>query len=554
MTRTTMMTPRGGPRTGWRAGGLAALMTVALLLPVLLVPATPARATITNEALMDSLQHTAFLFFWNEANAANGLIKDRSTGGSPASIASVGFGLTAICIGIDHGWISRADGRQRVLTTLQTFWNGPQGTGTSNVMGYKGFYYHFLTMASGFREWSCELSSIDTALLLAGVIDVKQYFNTADPVDGQVRALSDSIYYRVDWEFMRNGGNGLKMGWKPETGFSGFGNWVGYNEAMIMYILGLGSPTHPLPNGTPNVWSTWTSGYVWLNNYYGQSFVYFPPLFGHQYSHCWIDFRTVQDSYMLAKGITYFENSRRATLAQRAYCISNPYHWSGYGADMWGLTACDGYNGYKARGAPPAQNDDGTIAPTAAAGSIPFTPDESLAVLQNMYNSWWTPLLWGPYGFRDAFNLHVAWFDTDYIGIDEGPIVVMIENYRNGNVWWRFMQNPDVQRGLMRAGFVAAAGVDDRPPAGIPAFRLSQNSPNPFETTTRISYRLDQAGPVSLRLFDVVGRPIRSLYEGTQAAGEHEVVLDSGGLPAGLYFYRLEKGGATESRRCLVVH
>jgi hypothetical protein len=524
-----------------------------LLLAVLLVLGVAApkpAAALTTSALYDTLQHTAFLYFWVEANPANGLVKDRSTPGSPCSIAATGFGLSAICIGIDHGWVSRTDGRQRVLNTLNTFWTGPQGTATNGTIGYKGFFYHFLDMSLGLRTWDSELSSIDTALLFAGILDAKQYFNTSDPGDIQVRALADSIYYRADWDFFRASGVGLRMGWKPGTGFNGFGTWVGYNEAMIMYLLALGSPTKPPNPINPGfMWSTWVSGYDWLTEY-GYTYINFPPLFGHQYSHCWIDFRFIQDNYTRNKGITYFENSRRATLAQRAYCIANPGGFTGYGPNFWGLTAGDGPDGYNARGAPPAQNDNGTIAPTAALSSLPFAPDEVIPVMHNFFDNY--PLLWSTYGFRDGFNLtsNPDWYGPDVLGIDQGPIILMIENHRNQRPWLRFMQNEDVQRGLTRAGFTP---VSDVPEAGRPpvALQLAQNRPNPFAAATLIRYELPQAAPVTLSLFDVSGRVVRQLVDGVQPAGTHEITLDGTDLPAGVYWYRLAVDGRVESRKAL---
>ncbi len=305
------------------------------------------------------------------------MIRDRSQSWSPCSIAAQGFGITAICIAIDHGWVTREEGRDRIMLGMETLWNGNQSDAEFGINGYKGLFYHFLDINSGFRAWSCELSTIDTALLMAGVLDAKQYFNTEEAEDVELRALADSLYYRVDWDFMRNGGNGIRMGWKPGTEFGGFGNWIGYNEAMILYILALGSPTHPVPWYS---WAYWTTGYNWSTQY-GQTYLIFPPLFGHQYSHCWIDFRDIQDDYMRLRGITYHENSRRATLAAREYCIANPYGWTGYGENLWGLTASDDPDGYAAHGAPPAQNDNGTITPTAAASSIVFAPEVVIPAL-----------------------------------------------------------------------------------------------------------------------------------------------------------------------------
>src|SRR5439155_14155395 len=242
---------------------------------------------------------------------------------------------------------------------------------------------------------------------------------------------------------------GIMMGWKPAFGFFGFGQWIGYNEAMILYLQALGSPSYAVPT---SAWSAWTSGYHYdtLNGY---SFVTCPPLFTHQYSHCWVDFRNIADPYMRTRGFDYFENSRRATLAQRNYCIANPGAKVGYSDVQWGLTAGDGPSGYTARGAPPAQNDDGTITPTAAISSIVFTPDESIAFIQNMWDHY-RPQLWGPYGWRDGFNLTIGpWYATDVIGIDQGPILLMIENHLNGKPWQRVMSHPAIQQGLQRADF-----------------------------------------------------------------------------------------------------
>lgn len=418
------------------------------------VTATP-RAFATDDEFLDLLEATAFDYFWREANPVTGLVRDRSTPDSFCSIAATGFGLTAIGIGIDRGWITREAGRQRVLTTLRTFLEGPQGPEPARRIGYRGWFYHFLDMDRAVRFKQVELSSIDTALFLAGAIFAREYFDGADPVESQIRGAVDRLLERVDWEWMTDGERTLTMGWHPEQGFIR-SRWVGYNEAMILYVLALGAPRGPLP---AEAWAAWTHGYRW-ETHYGRSYVVFPPLFGHQYSHCWIDFRGRADDWMRARGLDYFENSRRATLAQRDYCIANPKGHTGYGSNVWGLTACDGPGrpgtfAYTARGAPPPENDDGTIAPTAAGGSLPFTPAESMAALRHMYAHYRTNL-WTAYGFRDAFNLTVDWWDPDVLGIDQGPILIMAENHRTGRVWRRFMQSEVVRRGLERAGFRAS--------------------------------------------------------------------------------------------------
>ena len=510
--------------------------------------AVPARAQST-AALLDTLQQSAFNFFWNEVNPANGLIRDRNAPGSTfSSIASVGFGLSAIPIGIDHGWITRAQGRSRVSTTLRTFYNGPQGTASLGTIGYKGFFYHFLNMNTATRFGTdVELSSIDTALLFAGMLDSRQYFDSvSDTTEIAIRAMADSIYQRADFNFMRNFNTGIMMGWKPSFGFFGYGQWIGYNEAMILYILALGSPSYAVPT---SAWSAWTSGYHY-DTLYGYSFVYCPPLFTHQYSHCWIDFRDIADAYMRTKGHDYFENSRRATLAQRNYCIANPFGAVGYSANLWGLTAGDGPSGYEARGAPPTQNDDGTITPTAAISSIVFTPDESIAFIQNMWNNY-RPTVWGPYGWKDGFNPSFGWVATDVIGIDQGPILLMIENYLNGKPWQRFMSFAPIQTGLTRADFQPyVLGVD--PPA-TSALALARVSPDPVRGRSRGSFTLARSAHVDIDLIDLQGRAVRRLASGTYAAGVHPFDVERGGLAAGIYWLRLRSGGDARYTRFAVL-
>jgi hypothetical protein len=523
------------------------LRTAAILLLALAVPAVPARA-LTTEALLDTLQHTAFNYFWIEANPANGLVKDRNTPTAVSSIASTGFGLSAIAIGIDHGWITRTQGRDRVLAALTTFRNGPQGSAASGKIGYLGLFYHWLDMNTATRTWDSELSTIDTALLMAGIIDAREYFDTTDPQDSLVRAYADSIVRRCNWDVMRNFGTGLYMGWKPGTGFNSFGRWQGYNEAMILYLLALGSPTFPVPT---NNWAYWTGTYNYAT-YYGQTFIVFPPLFGHQYSHCWVDFRNIRDAYTGARDFDYFQNSRRATLAQQAYCIDNPGGWTGYSDMLWGITASDypGPGGYLARGAPPAQDDEGTLAPTAAAASIAFAPEIVIPTLHNLYDNW--PLLWSAYGFKDAFNPTLNWYGPAVLGIDQGPILLMIENYRTGKVWQRFMRNAWVQSGLERAGFVRTADVGERTPVAD-GVELAPLAPNPAHGNFTLRFRLPRAGHVRITLMDVAGRQVVDVLDAPRSAGEHAVVASTDGLSAGVYFSRFEWAGHVLSRRIAVV-
>jgi hypothetical protein len=364
-----------------------------------------------------------------------------------------------------------------VLTTLRFFWRAPQGDRATQVSGHRGFFYHFLDMESGHRFQQVELSTIDTGLLLMGVLAAQQYFDASDAAEAEIRALADSLYRRVEWDWAAVRATGIAHGWHPENGFIPH-DYDGYNEAMFLYVLALGSPTHAVPAAA---WEEFTTTYEW-REFYGQPHVNFAPLFGHQYSHVWIDFRDIRDAYMRGRGIDYFENSRRATLAQRSYAVHNPNGWEGYGANIWGLTASDGpgnvsatidgrvrqFHGYRARGA--AANgvvDDGTIAPTAAGGSVPFAPEITIPALRAMRDGT-AGNLYGAYGFKDAFNLTldrsglatrgttvpgVGWFDIDYLGIDQGPILLMIENHRTGLVWELTRENPHIVRGLCRAGF-----------------------------------------------------------------------------------------------------
>jgi len=400
------------------------------------------------------------------------------------------------------------------------------------------------------ESWNPELSSIDTGLLLAGILDVRQYFTGVDSAETRIRALADSIYNRIDWEWMRNGGTPLTMGWMPSGGFLPY-SWIGYNEAMILYILGIGANVNAIPGSS---WNAWTSGYYW-QNYYGYSYVIFPPLFGHQYSHCWVDFRNIADTYMLARGSTYFENSRRATLAQQQYCIQNPGTY-GYTANLWGLTASDEpnfspYQGYQAHGAPPALSDNGTIAPTAPGGSIAFTPEISIPTLRNMYDQY-RSTIWTGYGFCDAFNLAASWWDTDVLGIDQGPIAIMIENYRTSAVWSRFMQSAEIQRGLQLAGFTPVVGVKDETGQKPYTLALFQNYPNPFNPSTTIRFELPATGHVKLTVFDVLGREVVTLVNEVKQPGHHQAMWHAGGFASGVYFARLEFDGTSLVNKILL--
>ncbi len=428
-------------------------------------------------AFLDTVEARTFHYFWDLTNTSNGLVPDRSPTPSFSSIAAVGFGLTAYPIGVERGYVTRANVAQRTLTTLRFFWTATQDSAASGVTGYHGFFYHFLDMSAGTRYQTVELSTIDTALLLAGALTCQSYFDGTDSVETQIRRLADSIYARADWRWSAPRPPLVAMGWTPESGFHTY-DWRGYNEAMILYILALGSPKHAVDS---TAWAGWASTYQW-GSFEGQTHLGFGPLFGHEYSHVWIDFRGIQDPFMRAHGIDYFENSRRATYSQRAYAIANPDGWRGYGPQIWGVTASDGpgdvtltiggqprrFYGYAGRGASfTGILDDGTIAPTGTGGAIPFAPEIAIPALWAMRQTYGANLF-STYGFLDAFNPTLTgnvsvpagrvdpqqgWFDVDYLGIDQGPIIAMIENYRTGLVWRLMRGNPYIVRGLCRAGF-----------------------------------------------------------------------------------------------------
>ncbi len=417
---------------------------------------------------LDSLEHKTFEFFWQTTDSLNGLTPDRFPTKSFSSVAAVGFALTAYPIGVERGYITREQAIRRVLTTLRFFLDAKMGPDRTGVTGYKGFYYHFLNMGTGTRFGKVELSSIDSSILMYGVLFCQTYFDRQTTEEKDIRAIADSLYARMDWRFFERDKPLINMGWTPEGGFAPL-NWQGMNEAMLLYVLALGSLSHPVE---PAAWDAWTKTYIWAK-YYGMEFISFGPLFGHQYSQCWIDFRGIKDAYLRKKGIDYFENSRRATLSQRDYAVENPLHYRDYSDSIWGFTASDGpgdttivvdgvkrkFQGYTAHGVSfDWVNDDGTITPAAAGGSIPFAPEICIPALRAMKDRYGN-LVWRKFGFVDAFNPTYpasdgkGWFDKDYLGIDQGPILLMVENHRSGFVWNTMRKNKYIVDGLRRAGF-----------------------------------------------------------------------------------------------------
>ena len=415
--------------------------------------------------LLDTLQRDTFEYFLKESNPANGLVPDNTRRDAPSSIAAVGMALACYPVGAQRGFITRAEAIRRTLTILRFFRDSRQSE-ERTATGYRGFYYHFLDMRTGERTWNSELSTIDTTYLLAGALLAATYFDRATSDEHEIRATAAALYHRADWQWAQNGALTVSHGWKPERGFLNY-RWDGYNEALLLYVLGLGSPTHPLPNES---YEAWTASYRW-KKLYGIEFLYGGPLFIHQLSHVWIDFRGIQDDFMRARGLDYFENSRRAAYVQRQYAIRNPRGFRGYSEDCWGITASDGpgpatrkvdgvdrrFYDYRARGIPFGP-DDGTIAPWAVVASLPFAPEIVLLALEHFNATY--PEITSEYGFKCSFNPSFTvgprtggWISKGYYGLDQGPVVLMIENYRSGLVWQLMRECPAIVNGLRRAGF-----------------------------------------------------------------------------------------------------
>jgi len=419
------------------------------------------------DAELEMLQRKSFSYFLNEANPDNGLVIDKTAPDWPASIAATGFALAAYPVAVERGFMPRGAAVERTLTTLRFLWNSPQGP-EPDATGYKGFYYHFLDMRTGRRAWQCELSTIDSTFLLAGALTAGLYFDADADDEREIRSLADSLYRLADWPWAQNAGATVTHGWKPETGFLKC-RWEGYDEAMLLYVLGLGSPDHPLPE---SCYAAWASTYRW-EHCHGYEYLYAGPLFTHQLSHIWIDFRGIQDAFMRAKGIDYFENSRRATYVQQQYAMDNPLKFASYGRHCWGITASDGpgpdtikvngierqFFGYLGRGVPYGP-DDGTIAPWASVSSLPFAPELVLPTIDYYINH--VKLTHSnPYGFKATFNPTYpvnsnnppGWVSPWHCGLNQGPIVLMIENHQSGLLWRLMRDSPYIKGGLRRAGF-----------------------------------------------------------------------------------------------------
>ena len=422
----------------------------------------------SDEEMLDLLQWETLKYFEKEVNAKTGLIKDKTAKDSPASIASSGLGLCSYITSVEHGYMKRSVAVNKTLTILNFFYKSRQGTGPEDT-GYKGFYYHFLDMKTGKRAWKCELSTIDSAILLAGVLTSQAYFNRKSKSETEIRRIADELYKRADWQWAANGKDSITHGWKPESGFLKARWDKAYSEAHIVYILALGSPTFPVK---PEVYKKWISTFT-VEKQYGLKYIYAGPLFIHQMSQIWIDFKNIKDELNKKLDFTYFENSRRATIIQQQYAIENKPGFEHYSKNCWGVTASDGpgpatrkvdgvnrkFFGYTARGVPYGP-DDGTISPWAVAAAIPFSPKIVISTLHHAIEKL-DLKKYHEYGFDASFNPTfpqkdehpMGWISPYQFGLNQGPVILMIENYRSGLIWNLMKTCPYVIEGLRKAGF-----------------------------------------------------------------------------------------------------
>jgi len=419
---------------------------------------------LSDDALLDQLQRGAFDYFRRTIDPRNGLVADNSRDGAPVSIAVVGLALSAYPVAVERGWMTRAEAIASSLAALRFFRDSDQ-SGSPTATGFNGFYYHFLDRRTGARAWRSELSMMDTALLISGALSAGGYFTGASPGETELRELADALYRRIDWRWAQDEAGRVRQGWKPECGFLHY-PWEGYSEALVLYVLAMGSPTHPIVG---DGYKAWTFTYQW-EQLYGHDHLYAGPLFMHQFSHTWIDFRGIRDGFMREKRSDYFENSRRAVLIQREYSKRNPHEFAGYDEHGWGLSACDGPRdgrpdglsgtlsllGYAARGVPYGP-DDGTLSAPAVLASLPFAPELVLPAVRNLIARY--PDMYSDGRMSSGVNPTItdgngrAWVSAGHYGLDQGFALLMIENHRTQQIWRLMRDCPYVRNGLRRAGF-----------------------------------------------------------------------------------------------------
>lgn len=511
---------------------------------------TTATYQMTDDEFLTMLEQATFRYFWDYAHPVSGLARERLGSGNTVTTGGSGFGVMAILVGIKRGFITREDGTQRILKILNFL--------SSKANRFHGAFPHWMNGNTGdvipFSTYDDGGDLVETAFMTEGLLTARQFFNQNTVEEDSIRSMITNIWQSVEWNWYQQDSTGytLYWHWSPDYGWKMNFPIRGFNEAMIVYLLATASPTHSVPKY--DYFIGW-SGYLYAN---GKSFYGIPlyvgqdyggPLFFTHYSFLGFDPRNIKDKFT-----NYFVNNRNQTLINRAYCIDNPHHFAGYDSVTWGLTASDDPNGYDAHS---PTNDNGTITPTAALSSMPYTPEESIAALKNMYRKYGKKI-WGPFGFTDAFNVSKNWYANSYLSIDEGPIIDMIENYRSQLLWNNFMANPEIQPMLDKLGFVKDETGIAKDKSIPHEFVLEGNYPNPFNPGTTIKFELPYLAKIEVSVYNTLGQKIITLINKELPAGENEVVwngINSSGheAPSGIYIYNIITEGKWYSGKMILL-
>ncbi len=509
---------------------------------------TATTKNLTDDELLTMVQEASFRYFWNYGHPVSGLARERLSSGNTVTTGGSGFGVMAMLAGIERGFITRDEGAQRMLKILNFL---------AKADRFHGAWPHWLNGETGkvipFSTYDDGGDLVETAFMVQGLLAARQYFKNDNDNEKNIRALITTLWESVEWDWYRQTSTSsyLYWHWSPNYAWQINMKIQGWDEAQIVYLLAIASPTHAIPASCyKNGWAG-SSSYRNGNSFYGIPLYlgsnYGGPLFFAHYSFLGFDPRNKKDSYT-----NYFNQNKNHTLINRAYCIANPQMFPGYGANCWGLTASDDPFGYLAH-EPTSNNDNGTISPTAALSSMPYTPTESIAALKEFYNVYGKNL-WGVYGFKDAFNVWKSWYAGSYLAIDQGPIVVMIENYRSQLLWNNFMANSEIKPMLDSVGFVAdITDVNDNKTAKVNAYSLMNNYPNPFNPSTIIAYSVPSKSRVVLKIYDMLGKEISLLVNEEKAAGNYKISFDGSKLASGVYFYKLEAGSYMNVKKMILL-
>ncbi len=502
---------------------------------------------MTDDELLTMLQEATFRYFWDHAHPTSGMIRERYGSGNTVTTGGSGFGVMAIIVGIERGFITREEGAARILKILNFL--------AAKAERYHGAWAHWINGETGetipFSQYDDGGDLVETAFMIQGLLAIREYFDQDNTTENVIRIVSNGLWEEVEWDWYRRteSSNTLYWHWSPNYGWQMNFQLVGWNETMITYLLAIASPTNSVPANLYH--DGWASSSNYLN---GGTFYDIPlyvgwdyggPLFFTHYSFLGFDPREKKDAYT-----NYFINNRNTTLINRAYCIENPKGFAGYDENTWGLTASDDPFGYLAH--EPGNNDNGTITPTAALSSLPYTPEESIAAFKNFYYNYGEKL-WGIYGFKDAFNPGHNWYAASYLAIDQGPIIVMVENYRTGLLWDLFMSAPEIQPMLDSIGFeYDPTSVDDD--ENIPLrFELKNNFPNPFNPETKIEFSIPASSLTTLKIYDILGREVAVLINELKQPGNHEIVFDAKNLSSGVYLYKLTAGINSQIKKMILI-